>query len=76
VDCAQRHCDESFGQGEDMITSDRRRRAERFQPVKVRPASKADANAEFAEPPSDGLKWGLSALIAFALIDWFAAKLF
>jgi hypothetical protein len=32
-------------------------------------------NEEFGEPPSDGLKWGVSALIAFALIDWFA-KLF
>jgi hypothetical protein len=41
----------------------------------VRPAYRTDGNAEFEEPPGDGLKWGIAALIAFALIDWFAVKL-
>jgi hypothetical protein len=27
------------------------------------------------QPSREGLKWGIAALIAFALIDWFAVKL-
>jgi hypothetical protein len=45
------------------------------RPSAVRPAYRTDGNAEFAEPPGDGLKWGIAALIAFALIDWFVVKL-
>jgi hypothetical protein len=45
------------------------------RPFAVRLAHRTDGNAEFGEPPGDGLKWGIAALIAFALIDWFAVKL-
>jgi hypothetical protein len=46
-----------------------------LRPWKKRAAYRTDGNAEFEEPPGDGLKWGIAALIAFALIDWFAVKL-
>jgi hypothetical protein len=50
-------------------------KSEYERPFAVRPAYRTDGNAEFGEPPGDGLKWGIIALIAFALIDWFAVKL-
>jgi hypothetical protein len=45
------------------------------RPSAVRPAYRTDGNAEFRESPREGLEWGIAALIAFALIDWFAVKL-
>ena len=45
------------------------------RPFAVRLAHQTDGNAEFEEPPGDGLQWGITALIVFALIDWFAVKL-
>jgi hypothetical protein len=53
----------------------RRMRRCSLRPWKKRAAYRTDGNAEFEEPPGDGLKWGIAALIAFALIDWFAVKL-
>jgi hypothetical protein len=50
-------------------------KSEYERPSGARPAHRTDGNAEFEEPPGDGLKWGIAALIAFALIDWFAVKL-
>jgi hypothetical protein len=41
----------------------------------VRLAHRTDGNAKFEEPRRDGLKKSIAALIAFALIDWFAVKL-
>jgi hypothetical protein len=49
--------------------------SESEKPFAVRPAYRTDGNAEFEEPPGDGLKWGIAALIALALIDWFSVKL-
>jgi len=45
------------------------------KPFAVRLAHRTDGNAEFEEPRSDALKWGITALIVFSLIDWFAVKL-
>jgi hypothetical protein len=42
---------------------------------RAKPAYRTDGNAEFEEPHRDGLKWGIAALIAFALIDRVAVKL-
>jgi hypothetical protein len=43
-------------------------------PSSVKSAHRANGNEEFHEQPSAGLVWCLVALIALALIDWFAAK--
>jgi hypothetical protein len=50
-------------------------KSESERPFAVRLAYRSDGNAEYEEPRSDGLRWGIAALIVFALIDWFAVKL-
>jgi hypothetical protein len=50
-------------------------KSEYERPSGARTAYRTEGNAEFGEPPRDGLKWGIAALIAFALIDWVAVKL-
>jgi hypothetical protein len=41
----------------------------------VRLATRTDGNLEESSPPGEALRWGIAALITFALIDWFAVKL-
>jgi hypothetical protein len=44
-------------------------------PSAVRLVTRTDGNLEGSAPPGEALRWGIAALIALALIDWFAVKL-